>query len=100
MACGVALAEHYAAEALRLQGAGSVAPDLRLAAKVLAWWQARPDPRCHLSMMYQYGPAGVREAATARRVASILEDHKWVTRLPPNSEVDGAPRKEAWILEP
>ncbi len=100
IACGIALAEHYAAEALRLQGAGSVAPDLRLAAKVLAWWQGRPDPCCHLAMIYQYGPGAVRDAATARRVVSILEDHGWVTRLPSNAEVDGAPRKEAWALVP
>ena len=100
MACGIALVRHYAAEALRLQGMGSVAPDLRLAAKVLSWWQARPDPRCHLAVIYQRGPGAVRDAATARRIVSLLEGHEWVTRLPPGAEVDGAPRKEAWILEP
>ena len=40
MACGIALAQHYAAEMLRLQGGAAVSPDLRLAARLLAWWQA------------------------------------------------------------
>ncbi len=100
MACGIALAQHYAAEMLRLQGSGSVAPDLRLAARLLAWWQARPDPRCHLAMIYQRGLNAIGDAATARRIVAILEEHGLVTPLPPGTEVDGAPRKEAWELVP
>jgi hypothetical protein len=100
MACGIALAQHYAAEMLRLQGAGAVAPDLRLAAKLLAWWQARPDPRCHLATIYQRGLNAISDAATARRIVSILEDHGWITRLPANTVLDGTPRKEAWELVP
>jgi hypothetical protein len=100
MACGIALAQHYAAEMLRLKGAGTIAPDLRLAARLLAWWQARPDPRCHLAGMYQRGLNAIGDAATARRIVSILEEHCWITRLPANTVIDGAPRKEAWELLP
>jgi hypothetical protein len=36
MAGGIALAQHYGAEMLRLQGGASISPDLRLAARLLA----------------------------------------------------------------
>ncbi len=98
MACGIELAQHYANEMLRLQGAGTVSPDLRLAAKLLAWWEARRDPRCHLAAIYQRGLNAISDAATARRIVGILEDHGWITRLSANTALDGAPRKEAWEL--
>lgn len=100
MACGITLAQHYAAEMLRLHSAGSIAPELRDAERLLAWWQARPDPHCHLAAIYQRGPGAMRDAATARRIVSTLEDHGWIMRLPANAVVDGAPRKEAWALMP
>jgi hypothetical protein len=100
MACGIALAQHYAIEMLRLHSVGNVAPDLRLAAKLLAWWQALNNPRCHLAAIYQRGPAALRDAATARRIVGILESHGWITRLPEGTEIDGVSRKEAWELVP
>ena len=100
MACGIALAQHYAAEMLRLQGGSTVDPDLRLAARLLAWWQARPDPRCHLAAIYQRGLNAIGDAATARRIVTTLEDHGWVRRLPAGTELDGAPRRDAWQLVP
>ena len=100
MACGVALAQHYGAELLRLRGAAAVSPDLRLAARLLDWWRARPDPRCHLAAVYQRGPNALGEAAKARRIVGLLEEHGWLRRLPPGEELDGKPRKEAWALVP
>jgi hypothetical protein len=100
MAGGIALAQFYAAEMLRLQSAGAVAPDLRLAATLLGWWQARPDPRCHLAAIYQRGPNALRDAATARRIVTILAEHAWVRRLPTGTVIDGAPRRDAWELVP
>ena len=97
---GITLARHYAAELLRLKDAASVQPDLLLAARLLAWWQARPDSRCHLAIIYQLGPYAVRDAATARRIVGVLEDHRWVRRLDPGAIVDGAARRDAWELVP
>ena len=99
MACGITLAQHYAAEMLRLQGGATVSPDLRLAARLLAWWQARPDPRCHLAAIYQTGPGALRDAATARRIVGVLEEHGWVLRLPP-ARCWTAPPADAWELVP
>ena len=100
MACGIALAQHYAAEMLRLHSAGNVAPELRLAAKLLAWWRMQNSPRCHLAAIYQRGPAALRDAAAARRTVGILEDHGWLLRLKEGTRVDGVGRREAWDLVP
>lgn len=100
MAGGIALAKHYAAELLRLQETAGVSLDLEVAARLLEWWQARPDPRCHLAMIYQRSLNAISDAETARRVVGILEDHGWVDRLPAGTELDGKPRHEAWELVP
>lgn len=100
MVHGIMLAKYYAAEMLRLQGASTVTPDLRLAARLLAWWQARPDRRCHLAAIYQRGLNALGNAATACRIVGILVEHGWVERLPPRTELDGAPRRDAWELLP
>ena len=89
MANGIDLARYYAAEMLRLQGACTVSIDLRLAARLLAWWQARPDPQCHLAGIYQRGLNALGDAATARRIVGILEEHGWLERLQAGTEVDG-----------
>ena len=60
----------------------------------------RPDPLCHLAAIYQTSPGALRDAATARRLAAILEEHGCVLRLPAATVVDGAPRRDAWELVP
>ena len=98
MACGIALAQHYGQEMMRLAGAASINPDLRHAARLLAWWQEQGGKPLHLAAIYQHGPNALRDAATARRIIHLLEDHGYAEPLPPGTEVDGKPRKEAWEL--
>jgi hypothetical protein len=100
MACGIALVEHYAQKMLRLAGNGSVDPDLRLADRLLRWWIERGEPRLHLATIYQRGPHALGDAATARRIVGILEEHGYVRRLPEGTVLDGKPRREAWELVP
>ncbi len=100
LACGIMLAQHYAAEMLRLQGGATVSPDLRLAARLVTWWETRPDPRCHLAAIYQTGPGALRDSATARRIIGILVEHGWLVRLPIGTEIDGSRRRDAWELVP
>jgi hypothetical protein len=100
MACGITLAQHYAAELLRLQGAAAVAPDLRLAARLLAWWQARDEARCHLAAIYQRGLNAIGDAKTARRIVALLEEHGWVRGLPAGTVIEGKSRRDAWELVP
>ncbi|OYV50648.1 MAG: hypothetical protein B7Z78_10680 [Rhodospirillales bacterium 20-60-12] len=98
MARGIVLVQHYATEMLRLAGGANVHPDLVLARRLLDWWQARPDPRCHLAAIYQHGPSALRDAFTARRIVNILVAHGWVRRLEPGAEIDGQARREGWAL--
>jgi hypothetical protein len=96
---GIVLAEHYAAEALRLFPIGAVDRDLSLAEEVLGWlltsWQL---PCISLPDLYQLGPARVREAKTARVAAAILEEHGWLLRQQGGAEINGQHRREAWQI--
>jgi hypothetical protein len=83
-----------------MQGAASVPPDLRLANRLLQWWQARRDRRLHLAAIYQRGLNALDTAEKARRIVNVLVSHGYATPLPPGTEVDGARRKEAWELVP
>ena len=95
---GCILAHHYAAELIRLGDGARVTPDLRLAARLLAWWQAQPGPQVHLAQIYQRGLNALGNAARAREIVAILEEHGWVRRLPERTMVDGRPRRDAWTL--
>jgi hypothetical protein len=100
MAHGIAPTRFYAAEMIRLSDGARVVPDLKLARQLADWWKARSDNKCHLLEVYQYGPNPLREAATAKRIMGILEEHGWVERLPPGTVLDGKPRRDSWELVP
>ena len=100
VAGGIQLAQHYAAEMIRLKGAAAVAPDLALAARLLEWLRARPSQQVHLADIYQRGLNAVGTATTARRIMNILAEHGWVTPLPNGTVIGDAARKEAWELVP
>jgi hypothetical protein len=91
---GIALVQFYLTEALRLVDAGRADSDLLLAEKLLAW--AQQYDYIYPQKMYQYGPNGIRDKQTAKRIASILEDHGWLIRVEGGQEVDGAHRREVW----
>ena len=95
---GIALCRYYAGEALRLVDSGATNPDLILAGRLLNWLQQRPEDAVYLAKIYQAGPRPIRDQATAGRIIRILEDHGWVRRVRKPIELDGALRKEAWLL--
>lgn len=100
MACGIALAQHYAAEMIRLKGGASVSPELKGAQRLLDWWKERSDPRAHLAEIYERGPASLRTAQAARDACQTLQEHGWIKTLQAGTEFDDAPRREAWVLVP
>jgi hypothetical protein len=66
IAAGVLLAQHYAAEALRLHGISRIAAELRLAQQTLDWLLRQWDePMISLPDVYQRGPTAIRDAAAA-----------------------------------
>jgi hypothetical protein len=91
---GIALAEFYVGEALRLGETAAEDADLVLAEATLAWIQAY-DRVC-LVQVYQGGPYAVRNAKTARRILTVLEEHGWVRRLEGGAEIEGVHRGEVW----
>lgn len=91
---GMALAEFYLSEALRLFHREATDPKLRLAQQLLDW--ARRFEKVHLAQMYQYGPSAVRDAKTARKMVGILEEHGWLTRIEGGEKLDGMHRREVW----
>jgi hypothetical protein len=99
MAAGIELAQHYAAEALRLHGGSQVSDELRLAQNALDWLLSRwPEPAVSLPDLYQRGPAAIRDVQTARKVVTILEDHGWLFRISQGAVIAGERRREAWAI--
>jgi hypothetical protein len=94
MKAGIALAEFYLSEALRLFDAAVADPELVVAEATLAWLQQYEV--VHLAQVYQCGPNAVRDAKTARRILTILEEHGWLSRLDGGADLDGTHRREAW----
>ena len=95
MEAGIWLAQHYAAEAMRLFGASRVNGELRDAQQLLAWLRTWPEPFVSLPDIYQRGPNSIRDKARAHRAVTILVDHGWLVAAPPG-EVDGTFRREVW----
>lgn len=90
----IELVRYYLSEFLRLNGVSALNPDLLLAKRLLEWCQAYNE--VYLSQIYQYGPHGVREKSTAKRIAGILEQHYWLKRIVGGKKIDGKQRAEVW----
>jgi hypothetical protein len=99
MDAGIAIAEHYAAEALRLFGSARIGGHLRLAQKLLSWLLVVWGELCiSLPDIYQKGPNAIRDKATAVRLVGVLEDHGWLYRIPQGAVVAGQTRRDAWRI--
>jgi hypothetical protein len=99
MAAGIVLAQHYAAETLRLHGGSRVVAELGLAQQALDWMLAHwRGTAISLPDLYQYGPNAIRDAATARNIVAILEDHGWLARIPAGADIAGVHRRDAWRI--
>jgi hypothetical protein len=98
MEAGIALVEFYLTETVRLFAAGGLDPDVLLAEKLLAW--ASGKSLIALAQVYQSGPNPLRDAKTARRIVTLLEDHGWLTRVLGGTTVDGAFRRDVWRVVP
>lgn len=102
---GVALTEWYLGEALRLNAAGYVTPEIVRAEAVLTWlkqdWPriTTAAPRLFsLPDLYQFGPSSVRDKASARQAVDILADHGHVLALEGARTVNGSMRREVFAL--
>jgi len=99
LARGIALAQHYAAEALRTFTVAVINVDLLRARDLLDWLRRDwGEPAVSLPDIYQLGPNAIRDAATAKGLAGILEAHGWVTKIEGGAEIRGNKRREAWHI--
>ena len=99
MAAGIALAEHYGVEALRLFGCAQVNSEIRLAQRLLDWllgtWS---EPFISLPDIYQRSLNAISDKATAAKLVAILEDHGWLIKMPAGAVVSGQRRRDAWRI--
>jgi hypothetical protein len=94
---GIALAEHYAAEALRLFGSSRINGDLRLAQRLLDWLLGTwGEPAISLPDIYQRSLNAIGDKAAAAKLVAILEDHGWLVRIAQGAVVAGQRRRDAW----
>jgi hypothetical protein len=99
MAAGEVLAQHYAAETLRLDGGCRISAELRIAQRSLDWLLRQwSESAISLPDLYQRGPGAIRDSAAARKVVAILEDHGWLLRTPEGAMIAGERRREAWRI--
>jgi hypothetical protein len=99
MTNGIALAEYFAAEAMRLFGASRVNPDLLLAQRLLNWlWLQWKEPNVSLPDIYQRGLNAIGDQGTARKLVGILETHGWLVKIPGGATIAGHRRREAWRI--
>lgn len=102
MEAGIELCQFYLTEALRLFDAASADPDIVLAEKLLAWLHSTNLPQASghkvvsLQHIYQEGPSRLRDAKTARRIATILADHRWLMAVEGGMDIAGTWRREVW----
>ena len=95
---GIELAQFYLGEALRLFNSAAENPDLVLAEKLIIWAKDKSHPLISLPLVYQSGPNGIRDKATAKRIIKILADHDRLIPFEGGAEVAGKYRREVWAV--
>jgi hypothetical protein len=96
LACGIELAQYYAAEALRIREASTVVSELDLAERLRRWLcEEWPHPLVAMPHIYQLGSRPIRSREAAQKLVAILEDHGWLVRTEP-AEINGKFRRMVW----
>lgn len=99
MEAGIELAQHHAAEALRLDAAGQVPEKQRTALRLLDWIKtAWGDDLVSLPDITRLGPNAIRSRDTAKATVATLVEAGWLMPVPGGAEVRGERRREVWRL--
>jgi hypothetical protein len=79
MEAGIELAQHYAAEALRLDATGQVSDKHRMALRLLDWLHNTwGDELVSLPDITRLGPNSIRSRDTAKAVVATLVEARWL----------------------
>jgi len=100
LARGIQLAQFYASEARRLFDLEHTDAELVLAQRLLSWIHGTwIEDVIALADIYQRAPSRkLRTRKDAMRIVEILEDHNWLERLPPGTEVAGVKKRDSWRI--
>jgi Protein of unknown function (DUF3987) len=96
MAHGIALAEHYCGEALRLFGQSQVNREQEQCHKMLNFIRKQDGP-VSLRLIGQEGPYGLRKRDAALPVISMLEKSGTIKRVESAVMVEGIRTEQAWV---
>lgn len=95
---GIAIAQYYISEALRLFHSANYDQELLLAQKVFDWGVQKQGGIIALADLYRSGPNAVRDKKTATRMIEILEQHYRAERIEGGAEINGKFRRDVWEL--
>ena len=96
---GIALANYYAAEAVRACEEGNVDKQILLAERLLNWLQQNWEKDCiSLPDIYQRGLTIVNSKAKATPLIALLEDHGWLVRIKEGQVLEGKFRRDVWRI--
>lgn len=100
MASGIALAQFYLSEALRLADAAKVSEESDRAERLRRWLiEVWPSAEILTGDVVQKAPVrALRETKTAAASLALLERHGWVVPLPAGTIIRGAARSTGWRI--
>lgn len=100
MASGIALAQFYLSEALRLADAAKVSEETDRAERLRRWLvETWPDAEVLTGDVVQKAPVrALRETKAAVAALGVLEKHGWVIALPAGTIIRGAARSTGWRI--
>lgn len=97
MEAGIELAQHHAAEALRLDMAGQVPEKQKAALRLLEWLHGPwGDVLVSLPDITRLGPNSIRSRDAAKTAVNTLVEARWLIEVPGGAEVRGERRREVW----
>jgi hypothetical protein len=100
MEAGIAIAQFYLGEALRLFHSSNDDPLLSLAEECFRYGMEKTSGMIGLRNLYQSGPNAVRSKEKATRIIQVLEGHNRAVRIKGGAVVSGTRNRDAWTLIP
>jgi len=99
MSNGIALADWYLAEAVRLKDGAAVAADVQKAERLCVWLTERwPEDFVSVTDIVQSGAANIKSAKEARALIPHLASNGWLLPQEDGAQIRGKFRKEAWFI--
>jgi hypothetical protein len=95
---GIAIAQYYLAEALRLFHTSNDDLQLTLAEECFRYGMKKTGGVIGLRDLYQFGPNAIRCRDKALQIMRVLEDHNRAVKLKNGAVVSGMQNRDAWQL--